>query len=332
MSLIPNWKIMSDISDEDENNQFIKTGYTAIDANTQGLILGGTSIISGTNGSAKSTVVGQIALNIINSKQAKVGIFSGELTDKRFKRWLYLQASGKKYNTKKTDENGKEIDFYQTPKKYFSKINEWISDKLYLYDNAIGFKIEDVGNNIVKLLQADSGVKLIFIDNLFVLDINKLSEQKYEAQRQLVIKMCAVAKKYNVHICFIMHPTKVKTLIRKEDISGSSDLSNATDYVFILHRNTTDFKVRAKEFFGWTDTHPIFEYDNICEIAKDRENGSMEKLIGFYFEKESKRLLNYKTEYTKYGWEDLYQQTAFEKLPTKLNELKECEEDGELPF
>ena len=54
MSEIKNWKVMSDISDEDEQCEFIRTGIKKLDQSIQGLILGATSIWTGTNGSNKS--------------------------------------------------------------------------------------------------------------------------------------------------------------------------------------------------------------------------------------------------------------------------------------
>ena len=325
MSEYAKWKIMSEISDEDEQCQFIKTGISKFDNATQGLILGATSIWTGTNGSNKSGTIGQIALNVINSKQCKVAIFSGELPDKRFKRWLYMQASGKDHNVQKRDAYGNPMDYWETPLEVKKQINEWLGDNLYLYDNKQGYDIERVGNAISELVQGDRDVKLVFIDNLFVLGISKLSQDKYEAQKQLLLKMTRLAQKYNIHIGFVCHPTKVKSLIRKEDVSGSSDITNVADGVYILHRNTADFKARSKEFFGWTDNYPIFEFDNIIEIAKDRENGNIENFVGLYFEKESKRVLNYKGENIRYGWDKQYKQ------PT----LKEVEDDiwsGDLPF
>ena len=303
MSEVQNWKIMSEISDEDEQCEFIRTGIKKLGQSIQGLILGATSIWTGTNGSNKSGTIGQIALNVIDSKQCKVGIFSGELPDKRFKRWLYIQASGRDYNVRKVNERGEEIDFFETPLPIKQRITAWLDDWLYLYDNKVGFEIEQVGNSIVELLKKDREVKLIFIDNLFVLGIGKLSADKWEAQKQLVLRMTRIAQEYNVHIGFICHPTKLKSLIRKEDVSGSSDITNCADNVFILHRNTADFKSRSKEFFGWKDDHPIYGYDNQIEVAKDRENGAIENFIGLYYEKESKRILNYQGENIHYGWE-----------------------------
>ena len=113
MSEIKNWKVMSDISDEDEQCEFIRTGIKKLDQSIQGLILGATSIWTGTNGSNKSGTIAQIALNVIDSKQCKVGIFSGELPDKRFKRWLYMQASGKvkEFVMPNTDKTAVEIEW-----------------------------------------------------------------------------------------------------------------------------------------------------------------------------------------------------------------------------
>ena len=51
-------------------------------------------------------------------------------------------------------------------------------------------------------------------------------------------------------------------------LSGSSDITNCADGVYILHRNTMDFKARAKEFFGWKDDCEQFKFDNLIEVAK----------------------------------------------------------------
>lgn len=329
MSEIVNWKVMSEISDDDEGCAFIKTGIKKLDNYTQGLILSATSIWTGTNGSNKSGTIGQIALNVINSGQGKVAIFSGELPDKRFKRWLYVQASGKDHNVRKRNEQGEEIDFFETPQHIKDKITAWLSDKLYLYDNKAGFEIEQVGNSIDALLKRDKEVKLVFVDNLFVIGIGKLSKDKYEAQKQLLLTMTRIAQKQNVHIAFICHPTKLKSLIRKEDVSGSSDITNCADQVFILHRNTADFQARSKEYFGWKDNNPIYEYDNVIEIAKDRENGNIENFLGLYFEKESKRVLNYKGENIHYGWEEYPKQA---KLETFEDNGYNPFDDDVLPF
>lgn len=313
MSNIPNWKIMSEISDEDEQCEFIKTGIKGIDSNIQGLILGATSIWSGSNGSNKSGMIAQIALNVINSGKGKVAIFSGELPDKRFKRWLYIQASGKDNNVRKTNERGEEIDFFETPQSIKDRITNWLDGKLYLYDNKAGFEANDIGNAIRELLKYDSEIKLVFIDNLFVLNLKTDGQKdKYEAQKELLLKMTRNAQHYKVHIGFVCHPRKSAGFLRKDDISGTSDITNCADNVFILHRNSTEFKTKSSEYFKWGENNPIYGFDNIVEIAKDRENGAVERFIGLYFEKESKRVLNYKGENIHYGWEEYPKQGKLE--------------------
>lgn len=322
--MLYNFKTAKEIKRVDRSNSIIiKTGLKLIDETIQGLDLGQVSIVSGSNGSAKSTVLNQIALNVIEQGYG-VGIFSGELSDWRLMNWLYLQCAGPKNVKKATNKAGEELNFYTVSDYNKDKIDEWLGDRLYIYDNDGGVGIDKVGNSIQELVKTDRRVKLIILDNLMSMNIQKYGADKYEAQKETILRLCQFAKKNNIHIIFVCHPTKVKDFIRKEDISGSADLSNAVDNVFICHRNTQDFKKRSKEFFGWTDDHPIYQYDNIIEIAKNRELGCIETLCGFYFDVTCKRFLNYKEECHKYGWEQGYKQQ-------NIGELEEIDDDS-LPF
>lgn len=319
--MIHNFKTAKEIKRVDRSNAvIIKTGLNSIDDTIQGLDLGQVSIVSGSNGSAKSTVLNQIALNVIEQGYG-VGIFSGELSDWRLMNWLYLQCAGPKNVKKATNKAGEEMNFYVVNDYNKDKIDEWLGDRLYVYDNNGGVRIEQVGKSIQDLIKEDRRVKLIILDNLMSLDIQKYGVDKYDAQKETILKLTQVAKINNVHIVFVCHPRKCVDFIRKEDISGSGDLSNAVDNIFICHRNTQDFKKRSKDFFGWHDEHPIYQYDNIIEIAKNRELGCIEKLCGFYFDTTCKRFLNSKEECHRYGWEEGYQQ----------QELQEIDDDS-LPF
>lgn len=321
--MLCNFKTAKEIKRVDRSNSIIiKTGLTLIDETIQGLDLGQVSIVSGINGSAKSTVLNQIALNVIEQGHS-VGIFSGELSDWRLMNWLYLQCAGPKNVEKATNKAGEEMNFYVTTDYVRDKIDEWLGDRLYVYDNDGGMAIDHVGNSIQDLVKTDRRVKLIILDNLMCLDIKKYGTDKYEAQKETILRLCNFAKLNNVHIIFVVHPTKSLTFLRKEQISGSGDLSNAVDNIFICHRNTQDFKVRSKEFFGWSDDHPIYQYDNIIEIAKNRELGCIEKLCGFYFDTTCKRFLNYQGECHRYGWETNYKQQ-------ELVEITDL--DPDLPF
>lgn len=317
--MIANFKCPKEIKRMDRSTAVIlKTGLTKIDETIGGLDLGQVSIVSGTNGSAKSTILNQIALNIIMQGYS-VGIFSGELTDWRLMNWLYLQAAGKNNVKQAKNKKGELLNFYVATDYAKDQIDEWLDNKLYIYDNDTGVSIEQIGKSIQDLLVNQPNVKFVILDNLMSMDIQKSGSDKYEAQKSVVLKLCQLAKKLNVHIVFVCHPTKVRDFIRKEDISGSSDLANAVDNIFIFHRNTSDFKKRSMDFFNWDETHPIYKADNIIEIAKNRELGGIGKLCDFYFDTVCKRLLNYPEEKIVYGWEKQTQQEELALIPDPEN-------------
>ena len=319
--MLCNFKTAREIERVDRSNAIIiKTGLKAIDDTMGGLDLGQVSIVSGANGSGKSTILNQIVLNTIQQGYS-VGMFSGELSDWRLMNWLYLQCAGPNNIVQAKNKQGELLNFYTTTNYTKDKIDEWLGDRLYVYDNDGGLDIQTIGKSIQDLVCTNEKVKLIILDNLMAMDISKYGADKYEAQKEVILNLCQLAKKKNVHIIFVAHPRKSLSFIRKNDISGSADLSNAVDNVFLFHRNTTDFKRMSKEFFGWTDEHPIYQFDNIIEIAKNRELGCIEKLCGFYFDTTCKRIKNNQQEVIHYGWEKGYQQTELQEITDLQDEL-----------
>ena len=279
-------------------NHYIKTMFTGIDRNIKGLGMGQASIVSGINGSAKSTFCSQLLLNTIEQGH-KVAIFSGELPNYKVLEWLKLQSAGKD-NVFSEDEDK---IIYKVNNKVESSIEDWLRGKVYIHKNN-DYSAVTLGRAIIDLTRKDKAVKLVIIDNLMMLNLAQLSADKIEAQTQLILKMTALAKFRDIHIIFVCHPTKSKGFIRKEDISGSGNIVNAVDNVFICHRNNSDFRVRSKEFFGWDDGSPIYQFSNVVEICKNRDFGVQDKMLGFHFDTTCKRFLNEENENTNYGWRE----------------------------
>lgn len=277
-------------------NQYIKTMFTGIDRNIKGLGMGQASIVSGINGSAKSTFCSQLLLNTIE-QGSKVAIFSGELPNYKVLEWLKLQSAGK---DNVFSEDSDHI-IYKVDKKIETKIEDWLRGKVYIHRNN-DYSAVTLGKAIIDLTRKDKEVKLVIIDNLMMLNLSQLSADKIEAQTQLILKMTALAKIRDIHIIFVCHPTKSKGFIRKEDISGSGNIVNAVDNVFICHRNNSDFRVRSKEFFGWDEGSPIYQFSNVIEICKNRDFGVQDKMLGFHFDTTCKRFLNEEGENILYGW------------------------------
>ena len=90
---------------------------------------------------------------------------------------------------------------------------------------------------------------------------------------------------------------------------------------FYAIETRSDFKIRSKEYFGKSDNDPIYSYDNLIEITKDRELGAVEMFVCLYFEKESKRLIEHKGQDIVYGWDkEKYQVEGCQR--TSTNEIE----------
>ena len=295
------WLTSKDIKRKREQDIVaIPTGYPYLDKAIRGLILGEVTILSGLNGSGKSSWLNSVMLNVIH-RGFKVACFSGELTDFNVMKWLSQSAAGKHYVKKVAGSDYA----YEVDDMVYDKICDWLHEKFYLFNNNYGNKFEQVLSDLEEVVA--KGVQLIVLDNLMALQISGLSGDKNEKQKQFILDVVEFAKKKNVHIVVVAHPRKesgAQTLLRKESIAGSSDLSNAVQNVAIVHRCGEDFSKRASEFFGAEKAEKYMEYSNVVEICKNRSYGIVDYLVGMYYEVETKRFKNTVAEHIVYGWED----------------------------
>ena len=304
------WLTTKDIKRKKEEDIIaIPTGYTYLDKAIRGLILGEVTILSGLNGSGKSSWLNSVMLNVID-RGFKVACFSGELTDYNVVKWMAQSAAGKNFVYKM---EGSEYS-YDIHDGAYAQICDWLSDKFFLFNNNYGNNFSQVLADLDEVVAR--GAQLIIIDNLMSLQISNLGGDKNEKQKQFILEVVEYAKKKNVHIVVVCHPRKEsgsQTLLRKESIAGSSDLSNAVQNVAIVHRCGEDFAKRAGEFFGKDKAEKYMEYDNVVEICKNRSYGVVDYLVGMYYEIETKRFKNYKAEHINYGWNQKPTQQTIEE-------------------
>lgn len=285
------------ILDRDKPEEtFIRTGIKTIDNKMRGLKKGHVSVWSGLRASAKSTVLSQICLNAVDTGN-NVGVYSGELTEQNFMRWMNQQAAGKGW-VKPSRYEG----YYNTPIEIQKKIAAWLSDRFWLYNNYYGNEYEAVMNEFVKKIDSNK-LDLLILDNLMAFNISSLGYTKWDAQSAFVLGLSSIAKQRNVHIAFVAHPKKANGFLRFDDISGTADLGNAVDEAFIVHRNNNDFKRLTKEMFKWSDDNEVYDGTNVIEIVKDRDGGNQDVFVPLYYEVESKRLKNDIAENVIYGWD-----------------------------
>lgn len=303
------WLCMSDIKKLDLSGiPRMKTGLKELDDAIVGLFVGEVSIISGSNASGKSSWMNTVMLNVVE-QGFKVALWSGELPAPILKNWILSAAAGKDHLRQSRIDPGK----YYTPDDVAGKISEWLDGKFFLYNNEYANKWEQIFHDMENLHSA--GVKLFILDNLFSLDIDIFDGDKNNKQRELILQICHFAKSKQVHLILVAHPRKVTTFLRKTDISGSSDLTNAVDNVFIVHRINNDFLKTAKEFFGGKITDGLVKYGNCVEVSKNRLFGIVDKMVGMYYESASRRFKNSEEETVRYGWEDGNDAEPLSSLP-----------------
>ncbi len=277
--------------------RFVKTGINDIDKRMRGLKTGYTSVISGLRASGKSSVISEICLDCVEAGN-KVDVYSGELSQQNFMRWMNLQAAGKAY-AEPTQFEG----YYNVSRQNQEKIAEWLSNNFSLYNNEYGNDFLAIKDQLERKFERNKP-DLVILDNLMAFDIKSLSDNKYEAQTAFTWTLHEMAQKYDIHIMFVAHPRKAMGFLRLDDISGTADIGNAVDNAFIVHRVNNDFKRLSMQMFGWKADDDLYTASNVIEIAKDRDGGLQDYFIPLYYEVESKRLKNNFTENKIYGWGD----------------------------
>ena len=299
------WLSMKDVKYVDISQMTVlPTGYTALDRKIMGLLLGDVTILSGLSGAGKTSWLDCIILNVVE-RGFKVGVWSGELQDFRFQSWIDNVAAGKNHVVKNPNFD----NLYYVPNGVAEKINSWLDGKLFLYNNNYKNRWKQLFVDIQELVERQD-CKLIVLDNLMALNISDFDGAKNEQQSQFINELKDYAKQKNIHVILVCHPRKQDGFLRKESISGTADLTNLCDNLFILHRVGRDFHSRAVEFLGEAEVQRLQKFDTVVEVNKNRMLGVQDYFVGMYYESESRRLKNEISEHIIYGWEERPRQTS----------------------
>ena len=289
---------------EKPTEEFIKSGIKVIDQKMRGLKKGFVSCFSGLRACGKSSIISQIALNVVNDG-FRVALFSGELSAQNVQKWLTLQAAGKANVHPTKYEN-----YFVFDDSILEAVSKWLDGKLFIYNNDYGNKYEFIEKQLEKCI-LENKIDLIILDNLMSMNISMLDEDKYQRQSYFVEKLETLAKKYNVHIIFVAHPRKSQGFLRLDDVSGSNDIVNRVDNAFIMHRVNKDFQLQTQKMFRWKQDNPLYECTNVIEVCKDRDGGTQDEFIPLWFERETKRLKNSVAENIVYQWQYDEEQPPF---------------------
>ena len=291
------WLSLSDIKKIDLSAiPRFKTGINEIDRNILGLAECEVTLLSGGNASGKSSFINTLICNFLQ-QGAKTALWSGELPPQILKTWIQMVAAGKNNLRLSTYGDGK----YYVPNNVAERIDAWMDGKFFLFNNEYGSVWKEVFHDMNELLNI--GVKMFILDNLMSLDIDLLEGDKNNKQKELILQIKEFTKKNHVHVLLVAHPRKSIAFLRKNDISGTSDLTNVVDNVWICHRVNQDFFKAGAEFYGQGEMRRLESFGNVIEICKNRMFGIDGVLVGMHYEIESRRFKNTPDENIVYGWE-----------------------------
>lgn len=256
-------KRLSDVKSVDIlNSEAISTGIKEIDATLSGgLHLGQVVLLTGKRGDGKSTFMSQLICEATENGYVSF-VYSGELMDFYFKRWIDMQFAGKNnlYNS--------DID----------RLNAWYRDKIFLYDNSI---IDDEETDdllsVVEEAIKKYDAKFICLDNLMTAIDVGMNEDLYRAQSKFVGRLAQIAKSYNVVVLLVAHPRKTREGFTNDDVSGSADITNKVDVVMSYCR------INAED-----------ENERQLKITKNRLTGKLtseKNDIRLYYSELSKRIV-----------------------------------------
>lgn len=307
----------SDIKNIDlDNIDGINTGFKDLDKKLMKLFYGTFNIVTGINGSGKSSFLSQLVCQSLEQNK-NVWMYSGELPNFQSKNWInYILAGQRNLVEKKVNDT----PFWKVTEQAQTQMNKHYQGKLFIYKDGYSHKVSDLIQSMVDSIRK-YGAKLIIIDNLTSVNLECNENNKYSKQEEFIVQCIDVAKKYNVAVVLVCHPHKIETMRRltKMDVQGISAIIDLAHRIISLYRVSKDDKkgVPKKNGKGWIK-EPV-KYDVLVDILKDRMLGYEGNSVGLFYDRPSRRFFT--TEFDldyKYSWDNKQYNTPLPFPPQQL--------------
>lgn len=308
----------------------IKTGFAEIDKKLIKLFYGSLTILTGINGSGKSSWISQVICNALDDDK-NVYLYSGELPNFQSKNWVnYILAGQRNVKQYQTEDGAK---YWKMSTETKNSINEHYKQRLFIHKDGY----PRTASCILKTMEDTTrkyGCKLHIIDNLTAINLECADDNKYQKQEEFVNNLLDFAKKYNVAIVLVIHPHKIDTMRRltKMDIQGISAIIDLAHRIISLYRVSEDDKkgIPKKVGQGWFK-EPL-KYDVMIDILKDRMRGFEGSSCGFYYDKPSRRFFTSLEDLDrKFNWDtNDYSKTIIPYPPYQLSQQNDEEVYGKI--
>lgn len=305
----------------------IKTGFKDIDTKLMKIFFGSFNILTGVNGSGKSSFLSQIICQAVE-QDFSVWYYSGELPNFQSRGWLDYIYAGQRNLIQKNVDN---TEFWKVTNEARREMNKAYRDKMFIYKDGLSHKVPDLIKSMTDCIRK-FGVKLLVVDNLTSVNLECNENNKYSKQEEFVVQLIDLAKKYNVAIFLVVHPHKIETMRRltKMDVQGISAIIDLAHRIISLYRVTDNDKkgVPKKNGSGWLK--PPIKSDVMVDILKDRLLGFEGSSVGLFYDRPSRRFFTneFDLDY-QYSWDKKPKVGGLPYYPKQLlDEIEEQEVFG----
>ena len=268
------------------------SGFKELDRSITGFQMGTISVWTGENESGKSTLLGQMMAESINAGY-NVCAFSGELPKYVFRNWIEKQMASERYILCMEPEGQDER--YVVDRHIKEYMGKWYFDNFFLYDADKRRVNADIVLDKFEQTAKRYNCRVFLIDNLIKMNLGMGKENYYRAQSEFIDKCSVFAHKHNCHIHIVAHPRKTEGKVDKMAISGSGDITNLADNVFLVNNHSNNIKK---------------DYDSSVAVLKDRMFGKSGKAIKLLFNEKDLRFAEIDDPIQfdrKYCWETQYE-------------------------
>jgi len=239
---------------------------------------GEVTVWAGSNGGGKSLLTGQIALGLIKSGE-KVCVQSFEMKPKVSIKRLLRQFAGENIDEVASIHG---LDYKRA---LYDRFKAFASGSLWFYDQQ-GTVTADQAISVARYCAVELGVTHIVIDSLMKC---VRGEDDYNGQKAFVDEITSLARDHNVHVHLVHHIRKLQSdenMPNKNDLRGSSSITDQVDNVFIVWRN----KKKENEINRGQDTD-MSQPDMVLMNEKQR-NGETTDWYNFWYHRESTQFID----------------------------------------
>lgn len=265
---------LTDISEvyppDDNQTKRIPSSIQSINSLLGGFTPGMLVVWSGRRGDGKSTAVSQEILSAVEHGE-RCCVFSGELSQFEFVRWMDLQAAGSDYLSLSWD-NLRQMNVPTLPHTVQRRIKDWYRGKVFLCECGIG-DLEYESDDILRLFDyaiARYNVSVCVVDNLMTAMMSLTTDDYYRAQEKFAAKLKRLAVKRNCVVHLIAHPRKTQSAsLENDDVGGSAALTNLADQVIMVGRGKLTIKKDRK--YGTINKEVPLVYYSDCRQLRDMQ-------------------------------------------------------------